>query len=289
MPGESKYDLDFRPKTYWVSEDLYTHLMSTIKGEERRKDVQKVLESGRINELQEWLTSSAITDEERSIIEGVHPRIMGGEYLPDLNTDEVEIARIVMQSTLQDVISFRAQLIDKSIHYSIVADYDPEAIFDCKPQQSTEPLTMGEMISMIDRMGFIDEGRNWHVKEDVNPEEMVDFFSVFSAFYPELSAYFEEEALQWCKGVLEEKARHWVEIVFQNKTIYTAEEIIDYCNAHEMDLNVVYEKLSELSDPLSKVFLCELCERYPYEFSSRGSIFKAHKPLNGQLELPFKK
>jgi hypothetical protein len=253
--------------------------MSTIKGEERRKDVQKILESGCINELQEWLTSSAITDEERSIMERVHPRFMGGEYLPDLKPGEVEIARIVMQSTLQDVISFRAQLTDKSIRYSIVADYDHEAHFDCEPQESTEPLTMGEMISMIDHMGFIDEHRYFHVEDGNDPEDMVDFFSVFSAFYPELSAYFEKEALEW----VEEK---WFESFLGDMAgACSTEELVDYCEECGMDLKLAYAKLSKNYEPVTEDFLYELRKRYPDEFS--GLEPKMSKPLVGQLELPF--
>lgn len=265
MPIESEYDFDFRPKTYWVPEDLYTHLMSTIKGEERRKDVQAILESGRINELQEWLTSSAITDEERAILERVYNSYEG----------EVEIASILMRSTFADFIWFQAQPSGKGIRYSIHADYDPEAIFECEPQQSAEPLTMGEMISMIDHMGFIEERRYFHVEDRNDPEEMVDFFTVSSAFYPGLSAYYENEAVEWFYGIL----------LGEKAVTHSTEELIDYCEECVMDLQLAYEKLSENYEPVAEEFLYELCKRYPDEFS--GLEPKMSKPLAGQLELPF--
>lgn len=37
-----------------------------------------------------------------------HPSFVGGEYLPDYKANEVQIARIELQSTTTDVISIRA-------------------------------------------------------------------------------------------------------------------------------------------------------------------------------------
>jgi len=39
----------------------------------------------------------------------IHPSFMGGEYLPDYRRDEIEIARIELESTTSDVISVRAR------------------------------------------------------------------------------------------------------------------------------------------------------------------------------------
>jgi hypothetical protein len=39
----------------------------------------------------------------------VHPSLMSGEYLPDYEGDEVEIARVALASVMGDVISIRAR------------------------------------------------------------------------------------------------------------------------------------------------------------------------------------
>jgi hypothetical protein len=48
---------------------------------------------------------------------------MGGEYLPNLMPNEVEIARVTMTSTTMDVISIRARHTKHKIIYRIVDEY----------------------------------------------------------------------------------------------------------------------------------------------------------------------
>ena len=45
----------------------------------------------------------------RLLLGGIHPAFMGGEYLPQFGQNEIEIARIVLASVTQDVISIRAR------------------------------------------------------------------------------------------------------------------------------------------------------------------------------------
>jgi hypothetical protein len=84
---------------------------------------------------------------------------MGGEYLPDAQTDEVEIARIIFDSAGQDVISIRATRRDGStIHYQVADEY--ERTFRFEPTTSAQPLTLRELISLIDTCELVDdEGR----------------------------------------------------------------------------------------------------------------------------------
>jgi hypothetical protein len=68
------------------------------------------------------------------------------------------------------------------------------------------PLTLGELISLIDgvqdpandRVGLTDRFRNDNVfYGEVEPEEVADFVTVSSLFYPELQRYYEAEAKEW--------------------------------------------------------------------------------------------
>lgn len=57
---------------------------------------------------QEMLEPS-LDPEMRSLLAGIHPGLMGGEYLPDFLPMEVEIAQAVLKSVTMDVISIRAR------------------------------------------------------------------------------------------------------------------------------------------------------------------------------------
>ena len=60
---------------------------------------------------------------------------MGGEYLPDYLPEEVEIARVAMESTTADVISIRAFMeADNLIHYRVVDEYEFSQPFTESPR-----------------------------------------------------------------------------------------------------------------------------------------------------------
>ena len=73
--------------------------------------------------------------------------------------------------------------------------------------RSIEPLTLGELIRLLDETEnpFNDAGgglvrNHWLRNQDyMDPEEAVDFVSITSAFYPDLTEYFENEAACWLR------------------------------------------------------------------------------------------
>jgi hypothetical protein len=161
--------------------------------------------------IEHSLLDEALTDEERAVFGRIRPRFMGGEYLPPLESEEVEIARISLRSTTGDVNSVRAQLRRGKIRYRIVDEYADEPLqrFKCRPKVSARPLTMGELIHLIDGVEgdvFPEFGRGMTSSYrdmalgDSRPEKVVDFVSVSSAFYPELGDYYDEEALEWLES-----------------------------------------------------------------------------------------
>ena len=96
-------DLNFRPESYFWPLGLEKHLLTRIKGAERRAALEQLLDSGSHDEIPAFLASSALTDADRAALGQIHPAFMGGEYLPDLLAHEVMIARITIASTTQDV------------------------------------------------------------------------------------------------------------------------------------------------------------------------------------------
>lgn len=196
----SGFDYGYRPASYFHHLDPSTLVVASILGEERRKDVQERLASGNFDPLVwgDWLTESKLDDSIRQLIGQAHPRFMGGEYLPQLGSDEIEIARIVLASVTQDVKSIRARRVGKRINYRIVDEYD--STFKMARKSSAKPLSLMELIELIDGSdqegdemagGLVFSPIAWHIESTGEPEQMRDFVAVSSSFYPELESHYE--------------------------------------------------------------------------------------------------
>lgn len=131
----------------------------------------------------------------------------GGEYLPKFKKGEVEIACVQLHSTTGDVISVRARQAGKKIAYRIVDEYQAE--FTITPQKSDLPLTLRELIALLDTAdaggtkGFTNSCRDWFLEEDeeADLEELAGFVTVSSEFYPQLRRWYEKEAQEWLDKV----------------------------------------------------------------------------------------
>src|SRR3989442_2873659 len=73
---------------------------------------------------------------------------LGREFLPDQQANEVEIACISLASVTGDVIAVTARRRGGRIVYQIIDEYGTRFHFD--PKTSTRPLSMGELVSLID-------------------------------------------------------------------------------------------------------------------------------------------
>lgn len=99
------WDREARPRSYWL-QSAEKYLESRPKGTVRRSLLAGARGAG---EDPAWLSQASLSGPERAAWGGIDPAMMGGEYLPDLDPNEVEIARIEMGSTTADVISLRAK------------------------------------------------------------------------------------------------------------------------------------------------------------------------------------
>ena len=131
-------------------------------------------------------------------------------YFDDLDPakGEIEIARIVFQSPAEDLFSIRAVRETGAISYRIVnLEYDDEnSGVDCHIKQSSEPLTLQEMIEQIQRSSatFVGLASYWtedglifdvlqaHLDTGSDPEHLKTIVDVQSEFYPQLDDYFEK-------------------------------------------------------------------------------------------------
>jgi hypothetical protein len=97
------FDLDYRPRTYFWPHGLKPHPLSSIKGANRRSLIAGVLAEDLDANIPRVLLQPSLPEPLRQFVGSLHPSGMGGEYLPDLIPNEVEIARITIASTTQDV------------------------------------------------------------------------------------------------------------------------------------------------------------------------------------------
>jgi hypothetical protein len=218
-------DLNFRPAHYADFDDPVAVALNGIKGQMRREMVRDMLTAegekrdvydvvlGPIDE--EVLGERASEAFMSTMNQAYGPSWMGGEYLPDLDGREVEIARVVLASVLMDVFSVRARLVDGAYHYSMVDEYSTE--FFLTQGASEQPLTLAELVGLLDTAVGQDlqegghrfvEGWWWQQWEyGYPPEECTAFAWVESEQYPELGAYYQERARQWRI----EREREWAE------------------------------------------------------------------------------
>ena len=215
-------DLQFRPASYWVHADPVSAILSGIKGQNRREMARDFVTGQApdwLGDIDPRLLEASIDDETRDLLGAGHPSWMGGEYLPDYFPGEVEIARIVLASVTQDVISFRARRRrdGRRILYRVVDEYHEPGrpAWACRPASSARPFTVDQIVALIDGAAHPDFDLGHGPLTDLfrdsqeggDLEDIAGFVSVESDFYPGLSEYFERRAEEW----LERKRRELVE------------------------------------------------------------------------------
>ena len=208
----SGFEYRYRPDSYFVDLDPRTLILASIHGEERRKDVQRRLDTGGFDPLVwgEWLTDAQLDDSTRRLIGAMHPALMGGEYLPPTGEHEIEIARIVLASVTQDVTSIRARRSGKRIVYRVVDEYGTK--FKLGKRWSSAPLTLKELIRLIDGTnqddgdgGLVFSTLRMNIGASGDAEGMRDFVAVESSLYPDLSNYYDETINGYLDGLIAEE------------------------------------------------------------------------------------
>lgn len=184
-------DLDFRPPSYFWPLGLGKHLLARVKGAKRKAALKALIDEGRLDEIPEFLAQSSLSDDDRQAIGRIHPMFMGGEYLPDLDETEIEIARISIKSTTGDVTSMYARRGDGCILYRVVDEYGGETLTGVTEHASEKPLTLGELYQFfVDAWPFM-AVLEMNYEDDVNG--MLAFFRGESAFYPEFDGLLRRE------------------------------------------------------------------------------------------------
>ncbi|MBI5278940.1 MAG: hypothetical protein HY854_21075 [Burkholderiales bacterium] len=140
-------DLHYRPRSYFWAADLNVQLSSDIKGAERKRMYEEAVESG--FPVLPALLQPKLDEADRNAWGRCHPSFMGGEYLPDREERQVEIARIVIDSTTQDVTCVYAKETEAGIEYEVVDEYDGGTLSGSATRTSTQPITLGELVDFF--------------------------------------------------------------------------------------------------------------------------------------------
>jgi hypothetical protein len=199
MTGSEQRQIDegYRPASYFGPVCLESHLLSTVKGAERRDMVALMMRDGEVP-LPPFLAQPVLPEHTRAAWGAIHPKMMGGEYLPDRRGRELEIARVTIQSVTQDVACVYASQGRGRIRYRVVDEYGDDDIQGRGRRTSLRPLTLGEVTDLIlDAWDLIpllefrasDGGRSL--------EDNLAWFSGESAFYPDFDALLQARVEAW--------------------------------------------------------------------------------------------
>ncbi len=196
VPG---IDLSFRPVSYFWPLGLETHLLARIKGAERNAAVQRLIDAGHLDDVPRFLRQSSLSDADRQAIGRIHPAFMGGEYLPDLTSHEVEIARTTIASVTQDVTSVYARRGKHRIYYRVVDEYQGETLTGRSTRTSTRPLTLGELEVFFNGAQSIFDDLERHFGRDGYDLERMQRFVIGleSAFYPQFGKLYRRRIDAW--------------------------------------------------------------------------------------------
>jgi hypothetical protein len=193
----------FRPVSYWEDADPLAAILRNVKGQMRRQIIRDHWNADTLENLDPAFLADETDPKLRRMLERLHPKFMGGEYLPRFLPTEVEIADISLQSVTSDTISIRARQVpgDTRIYYRIVDEYRTQ--FECEPEWSDEPLTHGELLDLIGResgLGLCYNEENLPYHRDV--VSLRHFTTVSSNFYPDLFDHYDKIHEQWVKEML---------------------------------------------------------------------------------------
>ena len=176
-------DLNHRPKTYFRPLKLENYLLSKVKGAVMRKKLAALFEAGRHDEARHLLADAAFSEADRKMLESIHPMFMGGNYLPDTEDGEIEIARISIRSTTSDVTSVYARLEDGVIHYRVADEYGGDTLQGRAETTTTAPMTLGELADFFLTAWPLIALLEMNFEDDLNGA--LRFFSADSEFYPD--------------------------------------------------------------------------------------------------------
>lgn len=196
-------NLQYRPQSYFWAKERGIALLSDIKGANRRQIYAQAMANGEVDQLSEEFAAHRLNEPDRRFLGGIHPSFMGGEYLPNTGSNEVEIARIAIDSTTRDVTCIYARPLGKRIAYRIVDEYDGDTLTGVTHRTSLAPLPLGTLVSFFIQGWDLLNCLTVNFHEHAYPRDEVHGFIVdaSSSFYAEFGEAITERVDRWLDEV----------------------------------------------------------------------------------------
>lgn len=198
-PAVPGIDLEFRPRSYFWPLGLEAHLLSRIKGAERRAALKMLIDAGQTDAIPDFLARSGLSESERQSVGRLHPSFMGGEYLPDMTQHEVAIARITIASTTQDVTSVYASRGKRRIYYRVVDEYGGDTLSGRNTRTSMKPLRLRELEAFFNGSWPLFDVLEMNFGYDGYPiDRILNFLvGIESSFYPQFGDLIATRVKEW--------------------------------------------------------------------------------------------
>ena len=190
-----KINLNFKPSSYFIPRALEDYLLTMVKGDVLRQKLITLANNGKHAEFEELLELITHSPEIQSGLEAIHPQFMGGNYLANLEPGEVEIARISINSTTQDVNCVYAKMHSGKICLRVVDEYGGETLNEPSELTVEEPLTLGDLTNFFLNACELEGTLEANFGNDL--ESSLDFFTASSDFYPNLDKLVREIVEQY--------------------------------------------------------------------------------------------
>jgi hypothetical protein len=180
-------NLDYRPKSYFRPVKIEEYLFSKIKSAVLRDHLELLFEQGRHDEVGQISQSLIDSPEDRKALEAVHPMFMGGNYLPDTDDGEIEIARISINSTTSDVTCVYAKPVNGKIEYRVVDEYEGDTLNFPTEATTDVPMSLREFTEFFLKAWPLIDVLEMNFESDI--ERALGFFRAHSKFYSDLDAF----------------------------------------------------------------------------------------------------
>ena len=186
-------DVNFRPKSYFRPQKIEQFLLSKVQNAVMRTHLEKLFADGRHEEALQIIQSEMNSSEDRKYLEKIHPMFMGGNYLPDTDEGELEIARISILSTTMDVTCVYAKPVQGKIKLRIVDEYEGDTLSFPTEVTVEKPMTLGEFADFFLTGWPLMDVLEMNFETDV--ESALGFFRAQSKYYSDLDALCRERVI----------------------------------------------------------------------------------------------